>query len=60
MTRRAVMVCATRQHIGKTSVSMALIDALRRKIGAGGKPARVGYYKPIGQKWVRLRRGRGR
>jgi len=24
------MVCATRQHVGKTSVSMALLDCLRK------------------------------
>ncbi|CAM9307016.1 unnamed protein product [Chrysoparadoxa australica] len=46
---RGLFVAATKQHIGKTSVSMALLQALHRIYGKG----RVGYMKPVGHRWVR-------
>eukprot|EP00752_Nemacystus_decipiens_P004793 g4361.t1 len=45
---KAIMVCATQEHTGKTSVSMALIAGLVRRYG----PGRVSYMKPVGQKHV--------
>eukprot|EP00903_Cladosiphon_okamuranus_P008206 g7901.t1 len=44
------MVCATQEHTGKTSVSMALIAGLVRRFG----PGRVSYMKPVGQKHVQV------
>lgn len=41
------MLCATKQHTGKTSVSLGLISAAR----AGRS---VGYMKPVGQTWVEV------
>ena len=40
------MVAATKQHTGKTSVSMAMLSGLRKIFG----PDRVGYMKPVGQR----------
>jgi len=42
------MVCATKQHTGKTSVSLALLHNLRKHCGS------VGYIKPVGQQWVEV------
>ena len=53
MRRRAIMVCATKQHTGKTSVAMAMLHSLRNKVGGG----RVGYIKPVGQQWVQVVEG---
>ena len=50
--RRAIMVCATKQHTGKTAVSMALLSNLRAHFARRG--GTVGYMKPIGQQWVRV------
>jgi len=52
LRRRAVMVCATKQHTGKTSVSMALLSKLRDTFGRHG--GKVGYMKPVGQEWVEV------
>ena len=46
------MVCATKQHTGKTSVSMALFANLRKHFEKRG--GSVGYMKPVGQQWVQL------
>ncbi|CAM9750685.1 unnamed protein product [Ectocarpus sp. 4 AP-2014] len=46
---KAIFVAATKEHTGKTSVSMALIAGLvRSRFG----PTRVSYMKPVGQKHV--------
>ncbi|CBN78852.1 conserved unknown protein [Ectocarpus siliculosus] len=45
---KAIFVAATKEHTGKTSVSMALIAGLVRRFG----PTRVSYMKPVGQKHV--------
>jgi len=45
--RRSIMVCATKQHTGKTSISLGLIEAAR-------KMGRVGYMKPVGQVWTEV------
>jgi len=41
------MVCATKQHTGKTSVALAMLHSLRKKSRGS-----VGYMKPVGQQWV--------
>lgn len=41
--RQPIYVAATRQHVGKTSVSLALISGLQKRVG------RVGFVKPVGQ-----------
>lgn len=45
---KAIYVAATKEHTGKSSVSVALIAGLIRRFG----PDRVGYMKPVGQKHV--------
>lgn len=45
---KGLMVAATRQHTGKTSVSMALVSGLRRIFG----PTRVAFMKPVGQRFT--------
>ena len=47
MRRRAIMVCAVKQHTGKTSVALAMLHSLRKKSRGS-----VGYMKPVGQQWV--------
>jgi dethiobiotin synthetase len=51
MACKAVMVAATRQHVGKTSVSMALLSGLRKRFDE------VAYMKPVGQKYVLVENG---
>jgi len=41
---RPIYVAATRQHVGKTSVSLALMSGLQKRF-----PNRVGFMKPVGQ-----------
>ncbi|CAM9593058.1 unnamed protein product, partial [Heterosigma akashiwo] len=57
----SIMIAATGQHAGKTSVSMALLAGLQDRLGAGEQGrttaaamARVGYMKPVGQKYVQV------
>jgi phosphate acetyltransferase len=45
---KALMVVATKQHVGKTSVCMALMSACRERFGVDN----VGFIKPVGQRWV--------
>jgi len=44
--QRPIFVAATRQHVGKTSVSLALISGLQKRFG------KVGFIKPVGQQHV--------
>lgn len=48
-TPKALMVVATKQHVGKTSLCMTLLHACRKKFGP-----RVGFMKPVGQRWVEV------
>ena len=41
---RPIYVAATRQHVGKTSVSLALVSGLQKRFD------KVGFIKPVGQK----------
>jgi dethiobiotin synthetase len=43
-----IFVAATREHVGKTSVSLALMSGLVKRFGR----QRVGFIKPVGQKWL--------
>ena len=40
---KALFVAATRQHVGKTTVSLALINGLKKRFD------HVGFIKPVGQ-----------
>lgn len=42
--RRPIYVSATRQHVGKTSTSLALLSGLQKRLD------KVGFMKPVGQK----------
>ena len=48
MAARPILVAATRQHVGKTTLSLALMSGLRKRFGD-----RVGFIKPVGQEHVR-------
>lgn len=52
--RRPIYVAATRQHVGKTSVSLALISGLQRRFD------HVGFMKPVGQKTLDVSDSEGR
>jgi len=51
-TTPRVFVAATQQNDGKTTTSLGLFSALRRKFG------RIGFIKPVGQRFVDIE-GRG-
>lgn len=46
---RPIFVAATRQHVGKTTVSLALMSGLQKRFGG-----KVGFIKPVGQQHVSL------
>ena len=48
--QRPIYVAATRQHVGKTSVSLALVAHFARRRGSAG----VGYMKAVGQESRRV------
>jgi len=48
MPRRPLFIAATRQHVGKTSVSLALISGLSKRFG------KVGFIKPVGQQHITI------
>jgi BioD-like phosphotransacetylase family protein len=43
-----IYVAATRQHVGKTTVSLALMSGLQKRVD------RVGFIKPVGQKSLKV------
>jgi len=43
---RPIFVAATRQNVGKTTVSLALMSGLQKRFG------KVGFIKPVGQQHV--------
>lgn len=50
---RGVFVAATKQHVGKTTTSLALVAGARRLLGpAPDGSSRVGFMKPVGQRHV--------
>mmetsp|Transcript_15676 Transcript_15676/g.24397 ORF Transcript_15676/g.24397 Transcript_15676/m.24397 type:complete len:390 (-) Transcript_15676:108-1277(-) len=48
MTHRAIFVAATKQHVGKTTVSLAVTSGLLKRFSKSG----VGFIKPVGQQHV--------
>jgi len=50
--QRPIFVAATKQHIGKTSVSMALLSGLQKRFD------KVGFIKPVGQQHVPVQSSR--
>ena len=50
---KPIFVAATRQHVGKTTVSLALMSGLKKKFG------KVGFMKPVGQQHVPVSDGKG-
>ena len=44
--QRPIFIAATRQHVGKTSCSLAVISGLQKRFG------KVGFIKPVGQQHV--------
>lgn len=48
--QRPIYVCATRQHVGKTSVSLALVSHFTKRFGSEN----VGYMKAVGQQCMRV------
>ena len=50
MNNRSLFVAATRQHVGKTSVSLGLVAGMQQLFRG-----KVGYCKPVGQESISLR-----
>ena len=48
--QRPIYICATRQHVGKTSVSLALVSHFTKRFGSEN----VGYIKAVGQQCMRV------
>lgn len=46
--QRPIFVAATRQHVGKTTVSLALMSGLAKRF------SKVGFLKPVGQQHVQV------
>lgn len=46
--QRPIFVAATRQHVGKTTVSLALVSGLKKRFD------KVGFIKPVGQQHVQV------
>jgi len=51
---RPIFVAATRQHVGKTTVSLALMSGLKKRFD------RVGFIKPVGQQHIPVADSKGR
>ena len=49
MPRKPIFVAATKQHVGKTTLSLALMSGLIKK-----RFNQVGFIKPVGQEHVRV------
>ena len=48
--QRPIYVAATKQHVGKTSVSLALVSHFTKRFGS----ANVGYMEAVGQQCLRV------
>ena len=46
MTRNAVFIAATGQHVGKTTLSLGILSGLKKRFTS------VGFFKPVGQELV--------
>ena len=49
MPQPTIFVAATRQHVGKTTVSLALMSGLQKRFN------KVGFLKPVGQQHLPVR-----
>jgi AAA domain len=47
--QRPIFIAATRQHVGKTTVSLAMMSGLKKRFN------KVGFIKPVGQQHVKVR-----
>lgn len=52
--QRPIFVAATRQHVGKTTTSLAIISGLQKKF------EKVGFLKPVGQQHVEVQSDNGK
>jgi AAA domain len=50
--QRPIFVAATRQHVGKTTVSLAMMSGLKKRFN------KVGFIKPVGQQHVKVQRSK--
>lgn len=50
---RPLFIAATRQHVGKTTVSLAIISGLQKRFG------KVGFIKPVGQQHIGVKNACG-
>ena len=46
--QRPIYIAATRQHVGKTTVSLAVLSGLRKRY------EKIGFIKPVGQQHVKV------
>ena len=46
--RRPLYISATRQHVGKTTTSLAVVSGLQKRVG------KIGFMKPVGQKALQV------
>mmetsp|Transcript_12757 Transcript_12757/g.24257 ORF Transcript_12757/g.24257 Transcript_12757/m.24257 type:complete len:507 (-) Transcript_12757:91-1611(-) len=51
--QRPIFVAATRQHVGKTTTSLAIMSGLQKRF------EKVGFIKPVGQQHVEVKSGTG-
>jgi len=51
--QRPIFVAATRQHVGKTTTSLAIMSGLQKRF------EKVGFIKPVGQQHVEVKSGKG-
>ena len=49
--QRPIFIAATRQHVGKTTTSLAIMSGLQKRYG------KVGFVKPVGQQHVEVKSG---
>ena len=52
--RKPIFVAATRQHVGKTTVSLALMSGLQKRF------EKVGFIKPVGQQHIPVMNSQGK
>jgi len=51
--RRPILVAATRQHVGKTTVSLSLMNGLKKRFD------KLGFIKPVGQQHIEVQDDEG-
>ena len=53
-SRRPILVAATRQHVGKTTVSLSLMNGLKKRFD------KLGFIKPVGQQHIEVKDDEGK